>query len=144
METEKNMEMQEKLARAMYDVYCTAVGGKAWNGEPLPGSAEFFTDAGKQVQADGWRRAAGEAMQMLSEERSKWEDVAGKAAAAAKVATGWRKWVAVAVAVGAAVAALFVQSCTPVQVRQAEAVHELYHVVTGEPCVFEVGKEGRK
>lgn len=112
METEKNIEMQEKVARAMYDVYCGAVGGKAWNGQALPGSAEFFEDAAKQVQADGWRKAAATAEQMLSEERGKWEQVAGKAASAAKVATGWRKWVAIAVAVVAAAAAVFLQSCT--------------------------------
>ena len=29
-------------------------------------------------------------------------------------------------------------------VEQVEAVHELYHVVTGEPCVFEVAEEGVK
>ena len=32
----------ETAARAMYDAYCDAVGGKAWNGQPLPKSGEFF------------------------------------------------------------------------------------------------------
>lgn len=52
------MDKQERLAHAMYDDYCTAVGGKAFNGDQLPGSAEFFADETKQKQANAWRVAA--------------------------------------------------------------------------------------
>lgn len=48
----------EQVARAMYDRYCEAVGGKAFNGDPLPTSQEFFTDTTKEKQANAWRAAA--------------------------------------------------------------------------------------
>lgn len=51
-------ERTEALARRMYDVYTAAVGGKAWDGRPLPSSAEFFADESKKKQANGWRAAA--------------------------------------------------------------------------------------
>lgn len=56
----------EKIARDMYDAYCSAVGGKAWNGQPLPKSDEFFADPTKATQADGWRAAARVAMKALT------------------------------------------------------------------------------
>lgn len=49
---------QETLAHRMYDKYCESVGGKAFNGDDLPGSAEFFGDETKQKQANAWRDAA--------------------------------------------------------------------------------------
>lgn len=48
----------ERLAEIAYTTYCAAVGGKAWNGDPLPTWAEFSTDETKAKQADGWRKAA--------------------------------------------------------------------------------------
>lgn len=45
----------EALARQMYDHYCMRVGGKAFNGDQLPLSNEFFTDESKGKQADAWR-----------------------------------------------------------------------------------------
>ena len=56
---------QEQLAMLMYDNYCDAVGGKAFNGDDLPKSKEFFSDPSKQKQADGWRVAAGSAISFL-------------------------------------------------------------------------------
>ncbi len=55
----------EELARKMYDVYCEAVGGLAFNGDKLPGSEEFFTDETKTKQANAWRKAAGAAEEFL-------------------------------------------------------------------------------
>lgn len=52
------MNKTEELAREAYDVYCAAVGGKAWNGQPLPTAEEFFTDSAKKLQADAWRAVA--------------------------------------------------------------------------------------
>ena len=43
----------EELARKMYDNYRVSVGGKAWNGDVLPKSDEFFDDATKSKQAYG-------------------------------------------------------------------------------------------
>lgn len=49
---------KEYLARQFYDVYCKAVGGKSFNGDPLPSSEEFFKDPSKAAQADAWRAVA--------------------------------------------------------------------------------------
>lgn len=49
---------KEQFAFKLYDVYCEAVGGKAWDGRPLPTSEEFFYDATKVKQADAWRAVA--------------------------------------------------------------------------------------
>jgi hypothetical protein len=50
----------------MYDDYCEAVGRKAFNGDNLPKSDEFFTDETKQKQANAWRVAAQSAIEFLS------------------------------------------------------------------------------
>ena len=47
----------EALVRLAYDAYCASVGGKAFNGDPLPHSSVFFNDPGKAQQAKGWRDA---------------------------------------------------------------------------------------
>lgn len=46
----------------MYDRYCEAVGGKAFNGDALPKADEFFTDPTKEKQANAWREVAQVAM----------------------------------------------------------------------------------
>ncbi len=51
-------ELVEELARLQYSNYISAVGGKAFNGDPLPSAEEFFTDDSKKKQADSWRSAA--------------------------------------------------------------------------------------
>lgn len=53
------------LAYAMYDAYCVQVGGKAYDGRPLPTAAEFFADETKQKQALGWFAAASKAIEMI-------------------------------------------------------------------------------
>lgn len=57
----------KRVAMAMYDAYCEEVGGKAWDGRPLPTSKEFFNDETKQKQAMGWFAAASKAIEMLVE-----------------------------------------------------------------------------
>ncbi len=69
---------------------------------------------------------------------------ANRAAAAAKCATGWKKWALyIAAGLGYALAGLsaFVQfGCTQAQVREAgHVIHEIYHYDTGTPCVFDEG-----
>lgn len=65
---------------------------------------------------------------------------AQKAAEAAKKATGWKKWLLIALAVLLAGLAVFTQtqctSMTPEQAQQIHAAHELYHRVSGQPCVL--------
>ncbi len=57
--------MQE-LSHILYEAYCEAVGGFAYNGDKLPTAAEFFNDPTKQKQADAWRVVAGKAVEALS------------------------------------------------------------------------------
>lgn len=52
------MSNTELAAEIAYTHYCNAVGGKAFNGDPLPSWQEFQGDPMKQVQAQGWRIAA--------------------------------------------------------------------------------------
>ena len=54
----------EELAILLYDTYCAAVGGKAWDGRPLPTGAEFMADPTKKLQADGWRAVAEKAKEV--------------------------------------------------------------------------------
>lgn len=65
MEKHKD-EQREELARLMYDDYSAAVGGKAFNGDALPKSDEFFGDLSKVKQANAWRVAAETAIKYLN------------------------------------------------------------------------------
>lgn len=48
----------EAVALLLYDVYCEAVGGLAYDGKPLPSWAEFSMDPQKAKQANAWRAVA--------------------------------------------------------------------------------------
>lgn len=48
----------ENLAEVLYTQYCHDVGGKAFNGDPLPSWPVFSADEKKQVQVAAWRRVA--------------------------------------------------------------------------------------
>lgn len=54
-----------EMAEVMYTEYCEAVGGKAYDGKPLPTAREFFDDDSKAKQSMGWLRAAGKAIDYL-------------------------------------------------------------------------------
>jgi hypothetical protein len=56
----------EVLAKELYTLYCEHVGGKAWNGDPLPTWAQFYSHAKKSKQATGWVAVAARAIQRLS------------------------------------------------------------------------------
>lgn len=51
----------EELAELLYNNYCAYVGGKAFNGDPLPDWATFSADPNKQLQAEAWRKLAHDA-----------------------------------------------------------------------------------
>jgi hypothetical protein len=51
----------EERAGRMYTAYCAAVGGKAFNGDPLPDWETFRADPAKAKQAEAWIAAAREA-----------------------------------------------------------------------------------
>lgn len=53
------------LAGNLYETYCRSVGGKAFNGDPLPTWPEFRADAQKVKQANAWINVALDAMQLL-------------------------------------------------------------------------------
>jgi hypothetical protein len=58
--------MNEELAKALYETYCAAVGGVAFNGDKLPSWAEFSNDPAKVKQAKAWRAVAFEAERQLT------------------------------------------------------------------------------
>lgn len=58
--------MRDILAEQMYDAYCEAVGGLAFNGDKLPKADEFFKDSNKEKQANAWRVAADKAIELLT------------------------------------------------------------------------------
>lgn len=47
------------LAGEAYAAYCEAVGGVAFNGDPLPNWREFCGDPKKEKQKLGWLRVGG-------------------------------------------------------------------------------------
>lgn len=50
----------EDAARCIYTEYCRQVGGKAFNGDPLPDWDKFTADPAKSRQVNAWRAAASE------------------------------------------------------------------------------------
>lgn len=76
---------------------------------------------------------------MTNEEKERLE-VATKRAVTFTKAQSWPKWVKIAVvsaicAAAGAVSVLY-SSCTEVTPQQVQDVHALYHVVSGQPCIF--------
>ena len=46
------------LAGVLYTEYCEAVGGKAFNGDPLPDWSTFSNDPTKTKQSNAWLKTA--------------------------------------------------------------------------------------
>lgn len=59
------METYEEIAEELYETYCEFVGGKAWNGDPLPEWSVFRADPKKRLQSEGWIAVAKKADQIL-------------------------------------------------------------------------------
>ena len=57
---------KEIVAEELYTAYCKAVGGLAFNGDPLPDWKTFAADVTKKKQSDAWLAAAERAMDLLS------------------------------------------------------------------------------
>ena len=55
----------DKLAGQLYETYCKSVGGKAFNGDPLPDWKTFRADPSKKKQSDAWVDVAHEAIVQL-------------------------------------------------------------------------------
>lgn len=58
--------MNEELAKDLYETYCAAVGGVAFNRDKLPTWEEFANDPTKVKQADAWRAVAFKAERLLT------------------------------------------------------------------------------
>jgi hypothetical protein len=56
---------REVLAEVLYEHYCHAVGGFAFNGDQLPGWKEFSSHPDKQKQANAWLATADKAIEIL-------------------------------------------------------------------------------
>lgn len=65
MNLDKITDRQYALADILYTTYCKAVGGKAFNGEPLPDWDTFVNDDNKETQAEGWLQVAAVALDEL-------------------------------------------------------------------------------
>ena len=58
-----------------YIAYCVAVGGKAWNGDPLPTWEVMTEDSAKQHLVSAWRTAGLEAAKaFVLSIRQSWDD----------------------------------------------------------------------
>lgn len=55
----------ETIAKELYETYCEAVGGKAFNGDPLPDWQAFRSDPSKTKQSDAWVATAQKALELL-------------------------------------------------------------------------------
>lgn len=55
----------EYLAGKLYETYCAAVGGIAFNGDPLPDWKAFRADPAKQKQSDAWVKVAESALETI-------------------------------------------------------------------------------
>jgi len=53
------------VAERLYTVYCQSVGGKAFNGDPLPSWEEFVNDPTKEKQSKAWLDAGSAAIDLL-------------------------------------------------------------------------------
>jgi hypothetical protein len=70
MKTKKHTSDIENTAGLLYETYCTEVGGKASNGDPLPNWTAFRADRSKKKQSDAWvavaRKASDEYWRLTS------------------------------------------------------------------------------
>lgn len=56
----------ETIAGRLYETYCAAVGGKAFNGDTLPTWEVFRADPTKQKQSEAWVAAAHAAVKLIT------------------------------------------------------------------------------
>lgn len=56
---------REIVANELYTAYCEAVGGAAFNGDPLPDWETFAADPAKEKQSSAWLAVAVRAISLL-------------------------------------------------------------------------------
>lgn len=59
------MPDMELIAGILYAAYCESVGGKAFNGDPLPKWEAFRADQSKRKQSDAWLDVAHKALDVI-------------------------------------------------------------------------------
>ena len=59
------MISKESIAKDLYTIYCIEVGGKAFNGLPLPEWEEFYNDSEKQIQVRAWLAIGQKVLDMI-------------------------------------------------------------------------------
>ena len=90
-----NIELQttcdhtDAIARDLYTTYTKAVGGIAFNGDPLPGASEFFGDPTKKKQSDAWRAVAKETLPIIG--RHALDDIKAYLVEKGVESSGWKK-----------------------------------------------------
>lgn len=60
----KSDEAVNMVAESLYNGYCRDVGGKAFNGDPLPDWEIFKADPTKTIQSTAWANLAYRAINM--------------------------------------------------------------------------------
>jgi|TARA_R110000787_G_scaffold336_8_gene1218 hypothetical protein len=58
-------DANEHAAGIMYTAYCEAVGGIAYNNDPLPTWDEFYKDSNKTKQSEAWIESANAILQFF-------------------------------------------------------------------------------
>jgi hypothetical protein len=61
------LTLLEEHSALLYSVYREAVGGTAFNGEPLPYWEDFAADPNKELQANAWRSVAKQSLELDAE-----------------------------------------------------------------------------
>ena len=62
-----NDEIRELITEVVYNDYCQAVGGIAFNGDPLPDWEEFQSDPNKVKQSSAWRQSVSKGLETYKE-----------------------------------------------------------------------------
>jgi len=62
----------EQIAGELYTAYCEAVGGVAFNGDPLPSWSTFRADPKKGKQSDAWIAAACKSVSVFTRSHVLW------------------------------------------------------------------------
>ena len=57
-----------ELAAELYTECCRSVGGKAFDGSPLPTAKDFFNDDSKKRQSEAWVNAAKKAICLITDQ----------------------------------------------------------------------------
>lgn len=69
-EAEGKVVESDVIAGELYEIYCAAVGGVAFNGDKLPGWVEFIRDPSKSLQSGGWNAIGERVVELIAEAKA--------------------------------------------------------------------------